>query len=207
MTITGRARPLPADERRAAIAQAALPLVLAHGRSVTTRQIAGAAGVAEGTLFHVFDDKDALIAAVVASVLQPGQVAAELAAIGCAQPLHDRVVQIVEVLRQRMRLIFELMTALGMSGPPEVAGAELPERRATRLKQLTDTITALLQPDADRLRYPPAETARLIRLFTFAASHPALTDESPLSASQIADVLLSGITLAPTRHADAHGGR
>ena len=60
-----RARPMPVDERRAAIARATLPLIAAHGHEVTTRQIADAAGVAEGTLFRVFDDKEAMIDAAV----------------------------------------------------------------------------------------------------------------------------------------------
>ena len=60
-----RAEALPADERRAMIVEAMLPLLLEHGEMVTTRQIAEAAGIAEGTIFRVFADKDELIAAVV----------------------------------------------------------------------------------------------------------------------------------------------
>ena len=47
------------------IIEAMLPLLLEHGEMVTTRQIAEAAGIAEGTIFRVFADKDELIAAVV----------------------------------------------------------------------------------------------------------------------------------------------
>ena len=41
------------------IVDAALPLLLEHGEMVTTRQIADAAGIAEGTIFRAFADKDA----------------------------------------------------------------------------------------------------------------------------------------------------
>ena len=60
-----RATALPPSERRAEIIAATLPLLLAHGASVTTRQIAEAAGIAEGTIFRVFPDKESLIEAVV----------------------------------------------------------------------------------------------------------------------------------------------
>src|SRR5690349_3699156 len=43
-----RARPLPPAERRAALVAATLPLISEHGPAVSTRQIAVAAGVAEG---------------------------------------------------------------------------------------------------------------------------------------------------------------
>ena len=53
------------------IVEATLPLLLEHGEMVTTRQIAEAAGIAEGTIFRVFADKDELIAAVVEHAVDP----------------------------------------------------------------------------------------------------------------------------------------
>ena len=72
-----RAAALPPEERRAAIVAAALPLLAAQGTNVTTRAIAEAAGVAEGTIFRVFPDKDALIQAVLDSALDPAPVSAQ----------------------------------------------------------------------------------------------------------------------------------
>ena len=56
----GRARWRPTSAG-APIVDAVVPLLLEHGGDVTTRQIAEAAGIAEGTIFRVFPDKAALL--------------------------------------------------------------------------------------------------------------------------------------------------
>jgi AcrR family transcriptional regulator len=54
------ARPRSSDKREAILAAAAQALA-EHGAAATTARIAGLAGVAEGTVFTYFDNKDALL--------------------------------------------------------------------------------------------------------------------------------------------------
>src|SRR3979411_3457929 len=84
-----RASAMPPDERRAMIVNATLPLLLENGEMVTTRQIADAAGIAEGTIFRVFDDKDAVIAAVIDAALDNEPLERALAAIDLRVPFED----------------------------------------------------------------------------------------------------------------------
>src|SRR4051795_3490825 len=76
----GRATPMAPDERRRAIVDAVVPLLLEHGDDVTTRQIAEAAGIAEGTIFRVFDDKAALLLEAAREIMNPATGRADLAA-------------------------------------------------------------------------------------------------------------------------------
>ena len=64
------------DDRRAAIVDVAIPLLREHGPGLTTRQVAEAAGIAEGTLFRAFGSKDELVQACATAVLDPAAAVA-----------------------------------------------------------------------------------------------------------------------------------
>ena len=181
---------MPPSERRADIVAATLPLLLAHGTSVTTRQIAEAAGIAEGTIFRVFPDKDSLIEAVFEAALDTASVDAALAAIDPALPLEARLVAAVEILRRRFADLLQLRTAIGMT---QVA--------APATKSDLSALAAIFEPDRDQLRREPLEAAHLLRGMTIAGTHPALILDEPLAPSEIVSLFLDGVRDAPSRRA------
>src|SRR4051812_5920758 len=93
------ARPLPAHQRRATLLFTARALVLEHGRSATTRLIAEAAGVAEGTIFRSFATKDELFDAVIEQEFDPEPFLDAIGRIDLAQPLEERLVEAVSLLQ------------------------------------------------------------------------------------------------------------
>src|SRR3954454_13595571 len=143
-----RARPLSPEERLDKLVDATLNLLREHGRAVTTRQIAEAAGVAEGTIFRVVESNEELVELAITRAFEPGALIDRIAEIDPDQPLHVRLVQLTSILQQRFRATFELMRKVGMVRPADHVH-DSPEAVAMR-----DYVHALLEGviGADRER-------------------------------------------------------
>lgn len=188
------------DERRCMLVEATLPLLARHGLKVTSKQIAEAAGVAEGTVFKAFGDKDNLVRAALSRGLDAEPILAELAAVDMGRPVRERVHLVTDILRRRFIAVFELMLAVGIQGPPAEAQRHCEGAHAQHARILTE-VQRILAPDAGEFRLPLPEVVRIMRLLTFAGSHPLVTDGHLLSVDEITAVLLDGML-----RTDSNGG-
>lgn len=180
-----RAPAMSVEDRRSAIVAAAVPLFLEGGLAVTTREVAQAAGIAEGTVFRAFADKDDLVEAVIAAAVDPAPLDAALDAIDRDLPLPERLVAAVDVLRDRVTTYAKALALVGPTRPGRLAPAKAPEA--------LPRLEALIAPDADRLRISPRETAHLLRGIVVANVHPSFHPGPPRPSAEIVDLLLNGV--------------
>lgn len=185
----GRAKPMTPLERRESILDVALPLIRAHGADVTTKQLADAAGIAEGTIFRVFKDKQEIIDAVVAKYMDPAPTIAAIDAIDSQAPLEDKLLRLVEIVTERFAGVTGILTALGLREPPATLH---PGPQAS--EQARNGARALFEAHRDELRVEPELVLHLVRLLCFAAAFPAIAHGRKTTSTEIVDLVLHGVS-------------
>lgn len=197
-----RAAPLPPDERRAALIRAVVPLLGTYGRDVTSRQIAEAAGVAEGTIFRAFADKDSLIDAAIDHVMDMTPFVERVEALAPEPTLDERVAVLIGLLRERLEAVYQVLFAVRHGAGHQFNGrhGSVPRRPdPSHSVRLDAAVAAHLTAAPNGLRPgdDPIEIARWLRVTTLASTHPLMTAGQPLPTDHIVELVLHGIA-APT---------
>jgi len=187
------------DDRRQAIVEAVVPLLIEHGGEVSTKQIAEAAGIAEGTIFRVFPDKPALLLAAVQQVLTPDDLRERhAAAVATARTLREQVRATAAWMvanSERSTTVLMAMRRAWMSRPPGTHDEghdprEVFQRAADELRAI---LTDMFAPHADRLAVEPVVAATALRTLVLGSHHPGASARDRLTPEQITDLLLDGI--------------
>jgi len=171
------------EDRQASIIDATIPLLLEHGRGVTSKQIAEAANIAEGTIFRAFGDKETLVQAAIEKYLDPEPLRDALRAIDPSLPLEHKVRAIIYLLRERFQSVMRIMATIGHERPP------VPQVR----HQFVGIIEQILAPELDRLNWPAERVAYILRLISFSSAFPALNEGVEFSIDDLTRIVLVGI--------------
>ncbi len=168
---------------------------------MSTREIAQAAGVAEGTIFRAFETKHDLIHATIHTALMPDAAITRIAELPDGQTLVDRVAAIIDVLRDeihRTRSLFAHFvrpTGQPAEGPPRppFGGIRPPFNPHETKNRLNAAVAVALQPYSGELAVSTAFATNLLSALAFASSFTLTEGEPTISSEELSDVVLHGI--------------
>jgi AcrR family transcriptional regulator len=191
------------EERRAAIVRSTLPLLLEHGGTVSTSQIAAAAGIAEGTVFRAFKDKQDLLLACMRAGINSEAEVTTITGIGRDRPLDQRLVEAVRAISVYIDRMWTVGQALRTAGITEAMqrrmhGDDEGEPREPgpppELLRVADAMGGLFDKAADNLRIDPERAVRMLLSLVFSNRMQGAGFGQPLDdPSELVDLFLHGV--------------
>jgi AcrR family transcriptional regulator len=186
---------LAPEDRRQALIAATIPLLHEHGLEVSTRQIAAAAGVAEGTIFGVFESKNSLVVCSVIQALDPQVTLDGLTAIDPGLPLRERMAIAADLVHDRFAENAQLLTAarkliIAGHGDPDAQSRMMISR-----ERLKNALTGVIEADAALLRRSPEEVAQMLLLFCGANTYGPYGDPENFRGADLVSLLLDGFLI------------
>jgi AcrR family transcriptional regulator len=164
------------------IIAATLRLLLEQGEMATSHDIAAAAGIAEGTIFRAFADKDEVITAVIDAALDPEPLETALTGIPDDLAFETALVAAIEIMQQRVIDIWRLVSSVG------------PQFHETTRRPMPDSgaLVRIFEVHRDRIAVEPIVAARLLRALTLSTTHPMIAGE-PTSPDELVALFLNGV--------------
>lgn len=198
-----RAPAMSQEERRAAIVRSTIPLLIEHGGNVSTSQIAAAAGIAEGTVFRAFKDKQDLLLTCMRAGMDSEAEVARIQAIGLDMPLADRLVEGVRAVTGYIDRIWGIGQALRVGGmSPEhmrerMHGDENPPQEPgppPELLRVSHAVSGLFDEDVDNLRVDAERAVRMLLSLVFTNRMQGAGFGQPIEdPAEIVDLFLHGV--------------
>lgn len=191
-----RAEPLSPSDRRRAIAEAVIPLLKLRGAGVTTREMAEAAGVAEGTLFRAFPDKCSLVHHAIEVSMDPSPMKRALAEVYQGATVEVQLAEAARIMLEGFEEAISLMAVLRSLPPAQGDHSHNPPAFVVESNRaVMEALTDLFERHREILRLEPSRAAAAFMGLIFASGHPIVAPGQKLTVAEIVSVLLSGVAL------------
>ena len=161
-------------------------LLKEHGRGVSTKQIAEAAGVAEGTVFRAFGDKEAVITAAITRYFDPQPFRDALRGIDPDEPTVDKIEQMIRILRDRFHGVVGFMSGLHMEGGPPPRSEPPPDEH-----EWLAILGQVFRPD--ELVVPAEAFGLYVRLLAFATAIPPFNVPRQFEVDELVALISRGV--------------
>lgn len=154
---------MPPEQRRAAIIDAALELLTHDSPELTTRVVAEAAGVAEGTLFRVFPTLSELLGATYTEFLSRERLMARLNAVELGDTLESRTLGCVRAIVDYFTHIHAVLP------PPRHDTVNAPhavcvrDAHKERFADVRDWVVEVFEPHSAELTITPENYAHYLK--------------------------------------------
>jgi AcrR family transcriptional regulator len=191
-----RAQPMAPDDRRRMIAEEAVPLFLEHGAALTTRQLADELGIAEGTIFRAFGDKDSLVRAAVQTFMEQSQARMADGLVDPDLPLEEKVAMLVHGTRVWMQNMFRMVALVPREDIPHMM-------HRPRDSGYQKAIATAFENDADRLTVPVDRLSAIMSIAGVAANARRFGDAQGLTDEELVHFILYGIAGEPRDRTDS----
>ncbi|MFV0430071.1 MAG: TetR/AcrR family transcriptional regulator [Arachnia sp.] len=179
---------MPPEQRREMIVNATLGLLETHGPDLTTRQIAEAAGVAEGTLFRVFPSLPDLLVSAYSAYLSPQRLQERLSTFESGDSLETTVINGLRGAEACHRIHRPFLASVH-AAHPDKQHVCLKDQYKDRHLELVHWLTDRLEPWREQLTMAPAELAHL--LTSLAMGH-TMSRDTNLTIDDLARFALDG---------------
>lgn len=197
-----RAPAMSQEERRAAIVRSTIPLLLEHGGAVSTSQIAAAAGIAEGTVFRAFKDKQDLLLACMHAGMNSEEEVATIGRIGRNGPLQERLTEGVRAISGYLDRVWAVGQAVRAGGISHQAIQERMHGEGEPPKpgpppeffRVSQAMSGLFDEATDNLRVAPERAVQmLLGLVLTSRMQSTGFDQSIGEPAEIVELFLHGV--------------